>query len=358
MVNGNTTFLGFSDLTIADSILNLHTTANLSPWTINDGKDIGIKMHYYDTEDSHAALVRANDTGYLEWYSRGRETTGNIFSGNAYGVIKSGELILANATPTLGANTGALKVYGGASIGGNLYIAENISANTINSPTGNIDDLYSITSNIGDTVANTATIGNLSFANSTITSSGIIVLNANTALQLPVGTMDTRPAGEYGYIRFNTDIPAIEYHDGTRWVPVTNTVSDQVIDYCDGVIDTFTLDRETSDAGVIVSINGTLQQPSTAYTIVGNQITFIETPEATDVIDIRFLGASVAMSNTLSDNLYVSGDLTVTGILSSPQQTKASNAPGEVGQVCWDENYIYVCTAPNTWKRTPLTGGY
>ena len=28
------------------------------------------------------------------------------------------------------------------------------------------------------------------------------------------------------------------------------------------------------------------------------------------------------------------------------------------GQICWDANYIYVCTATNTWKRSPLTGGY
>jgi hypothetical protein len=57
-------------------------------------------------------------------------------------------------------------------------------------------------------------------------------------------------------------------------------------------------------------------------------------------------------------NLSASGNVTVGGILSSPQQTKASNAQGSVGQICWDANYIYVCTAANTWKRGALTGGY
>ena len=38
--------------------------------------------------------------------------------------------------------------------------------------------------------------------------------------------------------------------------------------------------------------------------------------------------------------------------------TKASNAVGTVGQISYDANYIYVCTATNTWKRSPLTGGY
>lgn len=38
--------------------------------------------------------------------------------------------------------------------------------------------------------------------------------------------------------------------------------------------------------------------------------------------------------------------------------TKASNATGTVGQISYDANNIYVCTATNTWKKSPLTGGY
>ena len=51
-------------------------------------------------------------------------------------------------------------------------------------------------------------------------------------------------------------------------------------------------------------------------------------------------------------------NITITGLLKAPQTTKASNATGTPGQICWDSNYIYVCTATNTWKRSPLTGGY
>jgi hypothetical protein len=38
--------------------------------------------------------------------------------------------------------------------------------------------------------------------------------------------------------------------------------------------------------------------------------------------------------------------------------TKAATATGTTGQISYDANYIYVCTATNTWKRSPLTGGY
>ena len=38
--------------------------------------------------------------------------------------------------------------------------------------------------------------------------------------------------------------------------------------------------------------------------------------------------------------------------------TKAANAIGVAGQISYDANWIYICTSANTWKRSPLTGGY
>ena len=87
-VQGNSTTIGSQDLTVNDSIINLHTFANLAAWTTNDGRDIGIKFHYYDSVlaggDNHAFLGRANDTGFLEFYTTGTEV-GNVFTGTAYG---------------------------------------------------------------------------------------------------------------------------------------------------------------------------------------------------------------------------------------------------------------------------------
>ena len=360
---GNTTFYGYSDLTITDSILNLHTQANLAPWTFNDGKDIGIKMHYYDGVDSHAALVRANNTGNLEWYARGTEISGNTFSGNAYGVIKTGELILANTTPATGPNTGALQVWGGASITGNLYIGNlqadlSIFAAINNTPIGNAIPSTGAFTTLAANTANlvVATIGNMQFANTTVTHANVLVFNSNSAIQVPVGNSGDRPTGANGMIRYNTDTPALEYYNGTIWVPVTNTVTDQQIT-ADGTNNTFTLDQQASTVGVIVSINGTLQRPTSAYTVASDQITFTETPDATDVIDVRFLGAAVTVSEILYDDLTISGNLTLTGLLSQTPTTKTSTSPGTAGQISWDANYIYVCTATNTWKRVALTGG-
>ena len=128
VVQGNTTTIGTTDLTIQDSIIHLHTFANLAPLTVDDGRDVGIAMHYYKSGDGTAFLGWANDSGYLEYYAAGNEV-GNVFTGTAYGTVKAGELLAVNTTPSTSTTTGALVISGGAGIAGNLF-ASSIYSNT------------------------------------------------------------------------------------------------------------------------------------------------------------------------------------------------------------------------------------
>ena len=75
---------------------------------------------------------------------------------------------------------------------------------------------------------------------------------------------------------------------------------------------------------------------------------------------VNYVGGAFVYGPALKDYAGNIGanNVTLTGILKAPQTTKASTATGTTGQICWDANYIYVCTATNTWKRSPLTGGY
>jgi hypothetical protein len=36
----------------------------------------------------------------------------------------------------------------------------------------------------------------------------------------------------------------------------------------------------------------------------------------------------------------------------------ASSSACMTNQIAHDSDYLYICTAPNTWKRAPITGGY
>jgi hypothetical protein len=66
-----------------------------------------------------------------------------------------------------------------------------------------------------------------------------------------------------------------------------------------------------------------------------------------DADGVITLGTSV-------QNVTVAGD----ALAIATTQTPASNAACTTGEIAWDANYIYICTASTVWKRAELTGGY
>lgn len=64
------------------------------------------------------------------------------------------------------------------------------------------------------------------------------------------------------------------------------------------------------------------------------------------------LGASPSISDGVG--LHIAGKILRLATSKSP----TSGGTGNVGEICWDTSYLYVCTATNTWKRVALTGGY
>jgi hypothetical protein len=152
------------------------------------------------------------------------------------------------------------------------------------------------------------TVGELTTDGDTISSTGNIVLDATgagivqiagtDALGIPAGGIGTRPSAPMtGYTRFNTDTLVIETWDGNTWTsPGVTTVTSETITP-DGISNTFTLTSNVSSAyGLLVSINGTLQQPVTAYDVNGNQLIFTEIPQDTDVVEVRSIAAGVVVS--------------------------------------------------------------
>ena len=173
-LQGSSTTFDSNNLTVQDSIIELHTLANLAALTGDDGRDIGLKFHYYKTQDEHAFLGWSNTNGYLEWYDSGREGVGNVFTGNTYGGIKSGTAWLANSTPSTSTTTGALRVSGGVGIAGNLYIAGagDVSAN-----------IGTIKTNLGQLDANVSAYQTYANANAVAQAGSITSLIANAATQ-------------------------------------------------------------------------------------------------------------------------------------------------------------------------------
>lgn len=137
--NGTSTYAFSTNTYYTDNILELHVPPGGigSLWGADDGKDIGLRFHYYNrtsSTDSNAALVLADDSQYLEWYQTGSENAQGQFTGTVtYGTFKTGAIILTNTTPSSSSGTGALQVAGGIGVGGNSYIGGNLTvAGTIN----------------------------------------------------------------------------------------------------------------------------------------------------------------------------------------------------------------------------------
>ena len=163
----------------------------------------------------------------------------------------------------------------------------------------------------GNTASTSQINGNLVLSASGV---GAVQIAGNTALGLPHGGTSSRPGiADIGYARYNTDIESLEIWDGTDWIaPGLNTVTSQTITP-DGIHNAYYLSANTTASGVLVSINGTLQQPTTAYGVVGNVITFTETPLSSDIIEIRALSSKQIEVGSLAAGALAVGLNTGTG---------------------------------------------
>jgi hypothetical protein len=223
---------------------------------------------------------------------------GNITAGNILTSGSGGDITL-----TGGNITGANVITANAvSVTGNIT-SGNIAIGGLITATGNVTG-GNLLSN-GDIQAVTANLANLRMANTTITtdstignivleptSTGVVYINTTTGLIIPVGNTLQRPSpATQGTVRFNTTTSRVEVYDGSEWDTIVGGVTNQIL-YGNSVATTFTLDRSTTTAAVLVILNGITQVPTQSYNMSPNpsdNLVFTEAPETGDVIDIRFL---------------------------------------------------------------------
>lgn len=137
-VQGTTTTTSSQNLSTNSSIIDLHTfNSNLSPWTSDDGRDIGLRFFWYKGSSAGtSALVWENSNSYLTWYGSG---VGNANTGaisGTLGTMQLGQILVANNTATTANATGALQVSGGISSGGNIFVGGHLYAANIISAQG------------------------------------------------------------------------------------------------------------------------------------------------------------------------------------------------------------------------------
>ena len=309
------------------------------------GAAIGIRGYSTDTHSgANNIALYADASGssvgnYALWMNQG----------NINSVVAQTWTLLDNTTSALSLDTsgksGILKVITtdnaeGITTSGYLTATGNITGNTafFSNITGNVLTPYQpyittvgLLTNLQVTGTTTTSssiyaptfVGNITTdlissntGNITLTTlgTGRVSINANTSLRLPSGTTLERPTGLIGDIRVNSTLGVLEYYGGSSWIPLTYSVSDQSFSG-DGTNYTYSLDQTTTAAGIIVSINGTIQQPQIAYTVAGNQITFAEIPLATDAVSVRYIASAVTVDDNTrtiaSGNIVVGTTVTI-----------------------------------------------
>jgi len=266
----------------------------------------------------------------------GNTTTANLLATNGNIVnlistvanISTANIVTANITTAVGNVATFTYLNSAVSTITNLTVTANTITGNLYTPQANVSTLIAsgnvyAGALVGPFYGNVNTTwvlgGN---GNVNIQPGGLSVTNliGNTAVSLPVGTTLQRPANVAGYTRYNSDINSLEYFNGTIWVSVTGAISDQTFSG-DGVSQSFSLNSATTASGILVSVNGVVQNPNT-YTVngAGTQITFSEIPLTTDVIDIRYLGAALATTSSYG-NTQVAAYL-----LANPQGSTYSNS--------------------------------
>ncbi len=251
--------------------------------------------------------------GYISALTNAYITTASINNFSTGNAVISGGYIsaLSNATITTG-NVGTWYAATLNSTGANITTAQ-----VTNFGTGNAVISGGYISALSNATITTANIGSINFNDVTVSSTtgnlvlspllsnanAVVTINATSALQLPSGTTAQQPTPVYaGAVRWNSSTNNLEVYSGSGWISLLGQINNQTITP-DGSSTVYTLDYSTTAEGVIVSINGTLQQPGVAYTVAGTQITFTEIPLVTDIVSVRYIAAgTVTAENTQEIN--------------------------------------------------------
>jgi hypothetical protein len=315
VVYGNTTRLDTETVSTIDPMIMLNESS-LTPLSSDNGYDIGVQFNYYDGINAKAFLGRKNSTKFLEWHALGSEVN-NVFTGTDWGTFKMGELWAANVTDSTSPDSGALRIDGGAGIAANVYVGKSATFNDDQENNQNFyvrgvntENLFWARSNSTYDqvlIGNTAPVGNLVVG-------AKLMINSTDSMILPVGDTSQRPSNSggvdtTGMLRFNVTSGFMEVYNGTAWQSISTqftVITDEQFSGDDTTTD-FTLAGASTTNGTLVNINGTVQIPTLAYSVLPDGVTlrFTEAPATGDLIDVRRLTTTAEVVAIASQNGYM-----------------------------------------------------
>jgi hypothetical protein len=359
VIGGNITTAGLISATGNVTGGNLITTGAFESASISSSGNItGANVNTGGLSLSGNVLSAINTTSAIT-------TTANIAGGNvnAAGLSLSGNVLsdLNVTTNITGANVTAVANVTGANVNattqgkfGNVVISgDNVTGTngiiTVNGAGADVD--FAISSdNVANLLYVDAGTGTVSFGSNAQTTDALVSFNTTNSILVPVGNTAQRPTtGVAGMTRFNTTTQQMEAYNGTTWQSLGSafTVITTETFAGDGSTTTFTLSSANYNTdSVLVTLNGVVQIPTTAYTVSGASLIFTEAPANGDTISVRELQttSSVTSISNSSGNAKVetagnANKVNITGNL-----LPIANATQSLG------------SATNAWKDLYVSG--
>ena len=166
----------------------------------------------------------------------------------------------------------------------------------------------------------------------TATPGAALHVSSTGSMIIPVGTTGQRPgSAAQGMFRYNTTAGNIEVYTGSEWnsgADFTTITADSFNG--DGSTVAFTLSTSGTTATTIVSLNGVVQIPTTAYGVSGTTLTFTEAPASGDVIDARVLATTSSITSMQDADADTKVEVEVTSDADEIQFTAGGTAIAKV----------------------------
>lgn len=141
----------------------------------------------------------------------------------------------------------------------------------------------------------------------------------------------------------------IDYNDSTNTVLISSPTAVKGYEVVSSNKTLFDINQNYASGNLDVYFNGFKLLINDDYTANGGS-SFTLSNAATSGDIVEWLGSSTSSSAYASAyHTHSSND-----IIFASGTPSTSSASGTTGQMLWDNNYIYLCVSPNTWKRSSL----
>ena len=350
-VLGQTTTVNAQNITVNDAIIELHTFANLAALSTNDGRDIGIRNHYYISNDRQSFFGFQNSTQNFVFIDNATETNG-VVSGT-YGNVQFGSAWLSNTTASSGQTSGALVVKGGIGTGALSYLHSAVVDNNLTASGTNAVVEFKPTGASGTVnifpVTLAGNMDNVFIGQTTPKSGTFTVLQATqTAYLNPTGTVQIQP----------TQLLTVNPGGSTSTVDnvyIGNTTPRQASFTAVTVGQDLKLSAFLANSALFISPSGnvTVDQKNEAYNFqrtTGNTFSTVALSightsqnnllrQGTDTLNIRYQADSYLENSSISANVLGQAQgwtvSTSRGTADTPTVTQDGDFNGVYGAYAW-----------------------